>query len=192
MKNKLFLALALFLSTWGPGCVERASAATGSGNVTDVMQFGGGANTSSNAQMNIAKGSLTAAGGAGEYFFLEYGGVPTDGTCSPFRKNGATYQAVANGILCVEAYYSAAGTWNLMQLFSATASYSNNVTCSSQTSPVYQSGSSGNYVLSSSSTQYAMQVHPILYKFAGSSYPGVQIQNGGAINHLIRLLCKEL
>jgi hypothetical protein len=64
MKNKLFLALALFLSTWGPGCVEFASAATGSGNVSDVVTYGGNSTTSQNAQFSISKSALTANGTA--------------------------------------------------------------------------------------------------------------------------------
>lgn len=192
MKNKLYLLLTLFLSTWGPGCVELAHAGNGSGNVSDVVQFGGGANTSSNAQMAISKSALTANSTSGEYFMLDYGGAPTDGTCSPFRKNGVTFQAGASGTLCVELMYQAGGTNNTVQLFSATATYANNVTCSSQTGPVYQSGGSGNYTYFSSATAGVLAVHPIIYKFGANTWPGAQIQNPGSVNHLIHLLCKDL
>jgi hypothetical protein len=88
--------------------------------------------------------------------------------------------------------YTTGGTNNLIQLFSATATYANNVTCSSQTSPVYQTGSSGNYAMFSNVTAGTPVVHPILYKFGASTYPGLQILNPGSINQLVRALCKDL
>lgn len=184
MKNFLSILLVLFLPIV-------ALAGNGSGNVSDVFTFGGGAsNTSSNGSFSISKSALNGA--TGEYFMLDYGGNPTDGTCSPFRKNGAIFQAGSNGTLCVGLTYQAGGNNNLMQLFSATATYANNSTCSSQTGPVYQSGVSGNYTLFSSPTAGQVAAYPQIYKFSANTWPGAQFLNGGSVSHLIHMLCKDL
>lgn len=171
MKTIISLFLAILLMT------GNTFAATGSGNVTNVVNLGGINSTSnlaipeSNSQNYITLSS-NAAGTAGNFY--------------PLYKNGAAYQVTAGKTfyvtkVCVMALTTANST---LQLLSATASFAYGAT--SLTGGVFQGGASTpatQLPLYTGTTAGAYQCYDMSYQFAASTYPGWE--SGGSVTYSI-------
>ena len=179
MKSKL-LALALFISAWGPGCVELAHAGNGSGNVSNVIGLGvaGPATSAPSAAstfMGIPSGKTVFSIHAGD---LQ--AAASNGNYYPFYKDGVAFQAGASGTYCFNFTLSGNTANTGTQLVSATASFAFNA--SSITGGVYQMGASGKtgmYTSAAANTGFRV-VQPGVYTFGANTYGGFQAQNAQA------------
>lgn len=152
--------------------------ASGSGNISNVVQFGGTDSTS-----NLLIPEANSQG----YFSLNMpGGNLSNGNYGPFFKNGVLYQ-VSSGKTCfvVHITYTNASNGNQMQLVYSMTTFAANA--SSITSGFYEGGAAGAYVHFVSSA-YIPAGFAQPYSFPSLSFPGAQFSIGGGG---ITLICKE-
>lgn len=175
MKNKLYLLAALFLSTWGPGCVETALAGNGSGNVSRVMGLGAagpavGSVAAPSSSVEIPSGKTVFTITAGDIQAAQ-----SNGNYYPFYKNGVAFQAGASGTYCFNFRLAGNTVSTGVQLISATASFAFNA--NSITGGVYQQGASGKTGFMVGSTVYAWFFQSGVYTFGANTYGGYQANN---------------
>lgn len=173
MKNLIALILILFSTN--------VFAATGSGNVSSVTTLGG-VNTSDN--LNIPNSNPDG------YFSIYTGQSITGGNVGPLYKNGVAYQVTAGKTFVVNKICGAITASNArFQLISATASFANNATTASLTSPVYMGGAAGADVLA---TQTSGQFYcfSVNYSLAASTFVG--FNGDSSTGHNIVVTGKEI
>lgn len=189
MKNKILLTLAIFISTWGPGCVEIAHAGNGSGNVSNVAVVG----ATPTAPLGLANIPPSSIGGTGGYFTISAGPGVTRSSdhVMPFRKDGVLYQ-VSSG---KTAYCFAITIWSAVasikyQLMSDTVTFANDALAGSLTAPVYQGGVSTNYGIIAHVTNSSIpDPYAGTYSFGSLTWPGVQQSTSDMYN--LTAVCSE-
>lgn len=176
MKNIIGL-LMVFLST-------QAFAASGSGNISNVLTLGGvnatdGLNISEpNAQGYFTIYSSNNGGATLNNFYQFF----KEGVSGQYQvTSGKTFKAVR---ICVMG----AAANMFMQLASSTASFTQGA--ASLTSPIYQGGATMSYPMFSHPTAYVWQCFGSTYAFTSTTYPASQI--GTANYFAIHILGKEI
>jgi hypothetical protein len=175
MRNLISLVLVLFATN--------VFAATGSGNVSNVLTLGGVSNLG-----NLVIPEANSQG----YFALYTSGVAiTSGNVAPLYKNGVAYQVTAAKTfkttkICVAS--GAAPVFNY-QLITATASFAANATTASLTGPVYQSGAAGGYSLMNAAAAGVYTCFDATFDMAASTYAGYQ---SNSTNNSVIVIGKEI
>lgn len=170
--KSLFLFLVLSTSSF---------AATGSGNVSNVLTLGGSDN---NANLNINESNSQG------YFTVYLGGTITAGNFSPFYKDGTAYQVTAGKTFqVVKICLFSDTTVAKEQLVTSTASIAAN-TAVALTSPKYQGGATTLYTHISSVTTYESRCFNSTWAASASTFIG--LQGGTSAVFYVQLLGKEI
>lgn len=142
---------------------QSASAASGSGNVSNTLSLGG---QNQNDNLTIAEPNSQA------YFTLFASSSQTSGHYNPLVKNGTNYQVTSGSSFhVISICYASASTGLSMSLMSATAAFSANA--GTVTGEVNQGGVPGNNgALAIGSPAYTLVCVPSTYVFSSATYPG--------------------
>lgn len=172
--GKLILVLFLALS-------KNANAASGSGNISNIITSGGVSNADS---LNIAEENSQG------YFSVYTGNGVTGGNVTRLIKNGVAYQVTAaKTFKIVKMCVSSTSASPQVNLVTATAAIGADVTTGSLTGAVYSGGAAGGYSFEGSTSTHTYLCHDILYSMAASTYAGVQVN---VANTYVVLLGKEI
>lgn len=175
MRNLISLVLVLFSTS--------VFAATGSGNVSNVLSLGGVSNSS-----NLIIPESNSQG----YFTLYTSGIAiTSGNVAPLYKNGVAYQVTAGKTFKISKVCLASGAAPVFsyQLLTATAPFAANATAASLTGPVYQSGVAGGYAYQNSASAGSYTCFDTTWDMAASTYAGYQ---SNSTNNSVMVIGKEI
>lgn len=158
MKNLISLVLVLFSTS--------VFAATGSGNISNVLTLGG---VSLSDNLNISEDNSQ-----GYFTLYSFPGTNTSGNSSPFYKNGVAYQVpVGKTFKATKICINTGLASSQVQLVSSTAAIANN-DATALTGGIYQAGSAGVYPLISSKNAKEHLCYSTTYSVPASAYFGFQ------------------
>lgn len=180
MKNKLCLAFALALLSFEAHALPQPAPA--SGNTIAIGGFSTTAVVMSPSVVSDGSNSL-------RWFTITAYGEVTNNNVNPFYKNGVAYQVTAGKTAkCygMTAQTSAANSG--FQVMYADATFANDATVASLTTPIYQAGATARYV---------QQVYSLVpsyfnktFDFPAAKWPGVQGTSFSGTH--VTMTCREI
>lgn len=171
------LLICLILVLFG----TNSFAASGSGNISNVVTLGGISTTDG---LNINEANSQG------YFTVYVGGGMTAGNFSPFYKDGTAYQVTAGKTFQIVKYCIFSDTTvSKAQLLTSTATIAFN-TNSALTGPKYQGGATTQYAFTGAVTTFSPTCFSQTFSAAASTYLGIQA--GTTAAYYVQALGKEI
>ena len=167
-------------------------AASGSGNVSNVVQLGA-SETTTLGTGQVGLGQQTGTTGVFSVYTATFNPSPTANGVFPFYKNGAVWQVGGSKVAhCFSMSYTGDTANVYWQLMSDTVTFADNATVASLTAPRYQGGRTQAYLHRVYSTLNKYFPAPSLYSFdsANAAFPGIQVGAAGGV--MVSMSCYEI
>lgn len=154
---------------------SNAQAASGSGNVSNIIQYGGANAFTGNMNVPVPSTATTIT-------LWCASNSTSAGRFNPCSKNGTPYQVPVGKTfnvvrVCTSSGFANTGGSGFIQLVTATAAISTGA--ASLTGGVYQSGQSGEYTMTAKAAVFDMACIDGQFQMAASTYAGYQQSTTG-------------